>query len=118
VHSGPSNLGLKEKKKRLFLGILLFTAGAALSIYLSFQEVLPVFRLICFPLFFFGILGFLQAKQRTCVFLAGRKLQNLDAGQEPVPDPSVAEKLKIRAQSIVLKALFLAGILTLIAIFV
>lgn len=111
------NLGRKEKKKRLFLGIVSFAAASALGIFLVFEESPRIFRLLVWPLFFIAMLGFFQAKARTCVLLASKRLQCLDSGAVPVTDPKTAAELIRNSQKIVLQAFLLSLALTLACLF-
>ena len=109
------NLGLKEKKKRIFAGVLCFAAGAAVALYFVFQETPSVTRLVVFPLFFLALLCFLQAKERTCVLLAFRKEKILDQVREPLEDTQLCRQLMLKAQKILLQAFVLAFALTFLA---
>ena len=106
------NLGKVQKRRRLLLGIIVFSAAAALSIFFTYQDISPAFRLIVFPLYFLAMLGFFQAKARTCVVFAYQGVQDLGEGEKPVPDQTSAKFLKIKAQKILLQSVFIAILLT------
>ncbi len=111
------NLGVKQKRKRLALGILAFVLGALLSVYLVFVEASLLFRFLVFPFFFISLLGFLQAKDRTCIILAWKGLQDLDAGEERIQSKQQCGILRLKSQKIILQAFLLSAILTLACLF-
>ncbi len=111
------NLGRKEKRKRLFLGILSFLLGAALGIYFVFHEIPLIFRLLVWPLFFIAMLCFLQAKARTCVLFAWKRVQCLDSEIVPVTDRQANKALILKSQKILLQAFVLSLALTLACLF-
>lgn len=111
------NLGRREKRKRLVFGILFFALGAALGIYFVFEEASHALRFLVWPFFFFSMLGFLQAKARTCVILAWKNKENLDGGEAPVADSSTCRTLQIQSQKIVLQAFLFSFALTLACFF-
>lgn len=111
------NLGRKEKRKRLVFGILFFALGAALGIYFVFEEVSAVFRFLVWPFFFFAMLGFLQAKARTCVILAWKRKENLDSGESAVRDGQTCRTLQRQSQKIILQAFLFSFALTLACFF-
>lgn len=108
----PINLGKAQKRRRLILGISVFAIAAALSIFLTFQEISGGVRLIVFPLYFLSMLGFFQAKARTCVVFAYQNVQDLGEGETPVTDAESSRYLKIKAQKIILQSAFIAFLLT------
>jgi hypothetical protein len=110
--SCPLNIGKAQKRLRLILGILLFILAAAASVLLVFSETQGWIRGAVFIPYFFAMLCFLQAKERTCVIFAYQKVQDLGAGLEPVTDPEASSFLKIKAQKLVMQAGFIAILLT------
>jgi hypothetical protein len=108
----PINLGNKQKRRRLILGILFFSIAGAFSVFFTYQESSAWLRLIVFPLYFISMLGFFQAKARTCVVFAYQNVQDLGEGEKPVADPSSSQMLKIKAQKILLQSAFIAFLLT------
>jgi hypothetical protein len=106
------NLGNAQKRKRLILGIVLFSAAGFLSVYFTYAETPAWIRSLLFFPYFVAMLGFLQAKQRTCVVFAYKNVKDLGEGMQPVGDAESSKFLKIRAQKIVVQSFFIAFLLT------
>ncbi len=114
----PANLGPKQKKLRLFFGVAMFVAASALGIWMAWTETPPFFRVVVFAPFFAAMLGFFQAKQKTCVVYAFQGVQNLDNGTEKIRDAGASERLRRQGLKIVLQAVLAAFGLTLLCILV
>ena len=110
--SCPINLGKTQKRARLILGIVMFTFAAFLSVLLTLMEIPPALRGLVFVPYFAAMLGFLQAKERTCVIFAYKNVRDLGEGSEPVFDAASQKFLKRKSQKIILQSLFLAFLLT------
>lgn len=88
-----------------------------LSAYFSIhRELYPALRLLFFFPFFISILGFLQAKERTCVFFAFRRIRDLDEGTEAQTDPLLAEALIVKSKKMIRYSASLAAGLTFFCI--
>ena len=70
--------------------------------------------------FLFASLGVFQAREQTCVFLAGVGRRDLDTGAERVTDPAVLAIMRRQAMVVWVRALLatigLAGFTVLIAL--
>ena len=70
--------------------------------------------------FLMAMLGIFQAREQTCVFLAGVGQRDLDAGAEPVTDPEVLSAMRRQAAIVwlrsVLATIGLAGFTVLVAL--
>jgi len=60
-----ANIGAGERRKRLFVGIVAFTAGAVISILLIAVAAPLVWRLPLIFLFYVAGLGFFQSRDKT-----------------------------------------------------
>lgn len=59
--------------KRAALGLVGFTAAALVFVWLESIQAPRRWRLLLFPLFFTGLFGYLQAKQKFCVVIAQKQ---------------------------------------------
>jgi hypothetical protein len=106
------NIGPRERRRRLLVGVGLLALGAASGTYLLAVHVDRVWRVPIFIPLWAGATGVLQWRARTCVALAARGMRNLDTGYEPVPDPQEVRQLKLQARRINLQSACLAAALT------
>ena len=109
-----ANIGPRGIRLRRRIGLAGFLAGAVFGLVLVLTGAPTSWRVMATAPFFVGALGWLQARERTCVSLAGRHLRDDDA--EPLPAGIDATALdaavRRRARGIRLKALGLAIVLT------
>ena len=96
----------------------MFVVASAASVFFMVQETPQVFRVLVFFPFFIGMLGFFQAKERTCVVFAYRNTRDLGAGEEKVEDPAASRFLKIKSQKIVMQSFFLSLVLTAVCVLI
>lgn len=66
--------------------------------------------------FFLGTLGYFQARERTCVFLAAVGQRNLDAGAERITDAAELARVRREAWRVWLRALATALVLTILVL--
>ncbi|HZI20475.1 MAG TPA: hypothetical protein VEY09_17970 [Pyrinomonadaceae bacterium] len=110
------NIGPRERRKRRTLGYVSLAVAVAAAFVLVVMDAPRWWRaVVFFPVWMAG-LGLLQARERTCIALAGRGLQNLDAGEEEIADHSTAERLRETARRIHRRALLTAVAITLVAV--
>ena len=110
-HPGcPSNIGEKEKQKRLLFAWMMLVV----SVISLFALHNTTGRMLLFIPVFFSCLGFIQVKQKLCVFYGFRGTQNLDTGEKKVEDPSLAQILRKTSGKIVLLSAGIAASVTLI----
>ncbi len=96
-----TNLDAGGVLQRALLGLAGF--GAAIGVFLWLENIHApqIARLFLFPLYFLGLLGYLQAKKKVCVVIA--------QGQ--------AEEMRRKAAVILLVAIALAALLTVASYF-
>jgi hypothetical protein len=59
------NIGRRERRKRMVFGLVVLGAGAAALALLLVAGVQPLWRLPLFLVFWLGLLGVLQAREKT-----------------------------------------------------
>jgi hypothetical protein len=69
-------------------------------------------RIVVFLPMWAGALGLLQVREKTCVALAARGVQNMDGGDETVNDPSVLAQVRRQARKVHTRAALLAVVVT------
>ena len=111
-----TNLGPRERRKRLLLGVVSLGSAVALVFAAVALEWPRAARLIVFIPLWMAALGLTQARESTCVALAARGTCNFDTGERLIEDGPVAAALRRRARRITRRATILAGTLTLIVL--
>jgi hypothetical protein len=92
-------------------------ASVVISFVFVFYGVRPVFRLPLFIPLYVGALGFFQYRDRTWVKLGSRGQRDMDAGPQPIADKAEADQVRRQAQTVYVKALISAAILTALGLF-
>jgi len=105
----PHNLLEGGRRLRLMIGGLLGAFSGGLLALLLGLGVPPAWRLFAALPLWGCALCFLQARARTCVFLAGRGRRETSAGTAPVEGAEEQLELERRARRLHLQALVLAG---------
>jgi hypothetical protein len=113
---GLSNIGPREIMKRRILGVAALCAGAALAFGLFAMGAPRLYRLTIFFPIWIAALGLFQARERTCVALAGKGVCNLDAGEVEIIDRALDKRLRQKAKQINKRALIAAATVTLVAV--
>ena len=105
-----SNLNDSEVKKRKMVGYASLVAAFGL-VYLNKVQAPPAWVLATPAVpFFFGYLGLLQARSRTCVGLAFVDRDMSEGKLSPVSDREVAWRLKKRSGKIIAQAAVAAAL--------
>lgn len=110
----PSNIGEKEKQKRLTFGWMMLAVSIVSVFALHSSSAGSPYRAILFIPVFFTCLGFIQFQQKVCVFHGLRNTQNLDGGDKKIADLSLAEVLRKTSMRILLLTAGIAGAITLV----
>jgi hypothetical protein len=112
------NIGPRERKRRLGLGLVSLACAIGTTAAFWSSGVPRIWRALLFPLILLAAVAFLQVKGETCVALAARGLRNLDAGNERIVDPDERAAVKAQARRVLTRALIVAAVITVGAIFV
>ena len=113
--SNPTNLGPSGTRQRLLFGTITLAVATAALFWLEQSGVSRWWRMAVFPLLWFGVVGLLQARARTCIAFAARGTCDRDADIKELT-PEAADFLRQRARSISRRTTLFAAILTLLAI--
>jgi hypothetical protein len=108
----PVNLGPRERRKRLVIGVVWAAVTVAVTALMFLLQAARWWRLTLFVPCWFAALGFLQAQANTCVYLASRGMINLDTGVESIRDEELSRQLRRQARKIHLKALAVGAVVT------
>jgi hypothetical protein len=114
------NIGPRGCERRKGMSWVWFTMAAVLICILVWRDASPPwYALTAFP-FLMAMLGIFQAREQTCVFLAGVGQRDLDGGAEPVTEPEVLAAMRRQAAIVwlrsVLATIGLAGFTVLVAL--
>jgi hypothetical protein len=94
--------------------------AAVLIAVLAWRDAPPLWYSLTAIPFLFASLGVFQAREQTCVFLAGVGQQDLDGGSEKVSDPEILSAMRRQAAIVWMRSLLatigLAGFTVLIAL--
>ena len=111
------NIGARERRMRLWLGIGQFIVADGVLVLLIASGAPRGYRALLGVLWGLGALGIFQAQQRTCVALAARGERSLEGVVAPLPE---AERDAIRRQatSVYIRSFVTAAALTLVSLLV
>ena len=113
-----ANIGPRGCRRRGTMGWVWLALGAGYVALLVARDA-PVgwYAAAVIP-FLLGALGYFQARERTCVFLAVVGQRNLDDGARRIDDTAELARVRREARGVWLRALGSALLLTLLAIVV
>jgi hypothetical protein len=122
THPAPAypNIGPRGCQRRKGMSWVWLGLAALFIGLLAWQDAPPLwYSVTAFP-FLFAALGVFQAREQTCVFLAGIGQRDLDGGAERVTDPEVLSVMRRQSLIVWLRALLamigLTGFTVLIAL--
>ena len=78
--------------------------AAALIAVLAWRSAPPLWYALTAIPYFFATLGVFQAREQTCVFLAGAGRRDLDGGTERVVEPEVLATMRRQAAVVWMRA--------------
>lgn len=107
-----ANIGPEGRRRRLVLGIAMLAASVVLALIFIFNGWSRPWRLLLFLPIFFGMLGLIQARQKTCALLAELGVCDMDSGERKIDDVAVRSRLKVRGRGILVKSVLSAAALT------
>lgn len=113
-----SNIGPKERHKRLTAGIFGMVAGVVLGVILLATGLPWYVRLLLFFPFSVAMTGFFQARAATCVALVMKGVRNMDGGEEKVEDAAIMAQLRRQAIMIQAQSGLVGGLLTLLFVII
>jgi hypothetical protein len=119
---GPAypNIGPRGCQRRKGMSWVWLAIAAILIAVLAWRDASPLWYALTAIPFMMAMLGVFQAREQTCVFLAGVGHRDLDGGAERVTDPEVLAVMRRQAAIVWLRATLatigLAGFAVLIAL--
>jgi hypothetical protein len=106
------NIGPRERRRRLIGGAVSLALGVIAAALLLGFGAQRAWRIVVFLPVWAGALGLFQAKERTCVALAARAVQNMDGGDEAINDPLVLAQMRRQARRVHTRTIVLAVLVT------
>jgi hypothetical protein len=106
------NIGPRERRRRLIGGGCLLALGAIAAALLLGFDARRAWRIVVLVPVWGGALGLLQVREKTCVALAARGVQNMDDGEETIDDPLVLAQMRRQARKVHTRAALLAVVVT------
>lgn len=106
------NIGPRERRRRLIIGIAMFVIAAAVAATLIVADAPKAWRLFVLLPLWVGALGVIQVKEKTCVALAARGMRNMDSGDEPISDAIELDHVKAQSRRVHVQAAVFAIALT------
>lgn len=114
------NIGPRGRERRKGMSWVWLGVAVVLIGVLEWRNAPPLWYALTAIPFLWAALGVFQARERTCVFLAGVGQQDLDGGAERVTDPAVLAVMRRQAAIVWMRALLatigLTGLTVLIAL--
>ena len=110
-----ANIGPRGCRRRGMMGWIWLALGFAYVAVLSARGAPTAWYAGAAIPFFLGPLGYFQARDRTCVFLAAVGQRNLDEGAQRITDPDELARVRADAMRVWLRAAGAAAALTAIA---
>lgn len=108
------NLGPRECRKRLLIGIVMLVLSIALLLLFVQAGISRSLRTVIFIPNFIAMLGFFQTRNKTCVILSAMNVRNMDHGNEKIKDPVLAQKIRRQAERIYFHSALAAASITVI----
>lgn len=112
-----ANIGPQGRRRRFVMGVVMLALSLGLGLILIAGDGERVWRLLLFAPIFLGMLGVIQARQKTCALLAEFCLRETETGEKKINDLEVANQLKIRGRKILIQSVFWAVVLTVLLFF-
>ena len=112
ISGEESNIGPVGRRNRRVMGIIFLGLSTLGAIYLSRSQTPHIWRLGLFVALFLGMVGFIQAHEKTCAVLAATGSQNMDLGAAKIENASLAQELKAKGRRILVKSALAAAVLT------
>lgn len=114
--SSRANIGPGGRRRRFVMGIAMLAASLILALIFIFTGVARLWRLLLFFPVLLGMLGLIQAREKTCALLAEFGLRDMDSGEKKIDDVAVRSQLKSRGRGILVKSALSAALLTAVSL--
>ncbi len=98
--TGHGNIGPIGCKRRGTMGWIWLALGVGLVAALVMRDAPMWWYSLAAGPFFLAALGYFQAREQTCVFLAVVGRQNLDGGSERITDANVLSRMRSEANRV------------------
>ncbi|HEX9728383.1 MAG TPA: hypothetical protein VGA37_07770 [Gemmatimonadales bacterium] len=105
-----ANIGPRGRQVRRAWGVAAIVSGVAVAIVLTVASAPPLWGIAVFVPWWLGVLGFEEARTRTCVALAARGARNMDGREELVTHSAERFLLARQARAVRWRATVLAAI--------
>jgi hypothetical protein len=105
-----ANIGPRERRKRVIGGVVMLIVAVALTIALLHAGVARAWRATVFIPLWLSAVGFLQAYHQTCVALAARGTEHMDAGERSVTDAHALARIRVQAQTVHVQSVVTAAL--------
>ena len=112
-----ANIGAQGRRRRFVMGIAMLIAGFLLGVIFITQGWERLWRAVLLIPIFLGMLGVIQAQEKTCALLAEFGLREAETGQRRINDLEAASRLKGRGRKILIQSLLWALALTTLFFF-
>jgi len=106
------NIGPAERRARIIMGTGSLIVGLAVGAVLAAKGVSRWWRILLILPFYNAVLGFLQARERTCVMMAGQGYRKMGSRLEKVTDPRLDALLRRKSRRIFILSALIAAALT------
>jgi hypothetical protein len=116
IPTHATNIGQRQRIYRLSVGIAALVAGVALTVLLVLSGSPRIVRVALIGVYLPGMLGVLQYREKTCVYLSTRGQRNMDTGPEPITDIAEFTQLIRQTRSIFFRSVLFGVILTVLSL--
>ncbi len=109
------NIGPKEQKKRLLMGLVMsFLVALSFFLLMPYTEVSKVSRLTLFFPIYMAFLCFFQVKAKTCVIFALKGLMNVDDELRVIQNEEAKQQAMKQAYAVFVQSFIASFILTFV----
>lgn len=111
-----ANIGKAGRRQRLLIGLVGLGACSLASLWLVFDGAPMGWRLALFAPWWISMLGVFQAKEQTCVALAGRGLREIEGGESEAIPASELVAVRRQARRVYLHSFIAALLVTAVSL--
>lgn len=113
-NSNFTNIGPKQRRKRLFMGLAMHTITILVSAAFIHYGLGLWWKATLFVPFFIGFLGLIQAQKKVCVMYAQQGTRNMDAGTEKIEEQDLICRIQKKARGIYIISILSAVFMTMV----